>query len=433
MTSDGAFSESDAGADLGARIRQLRSFGNFRRALRRAESAEAVAIETIAFARAELGCSRLTVYCAEADGADFELLATSTEDRDSLPPSIARESTLAERLLVENFISDTELLQPFAPATDSPVTAFGLKDTPDKLVGIAFLTGVLDAEILDELAFDTESALSARVMTRLRAEELAVLEIQERELVGLIRDVQERDEIIQKDLEEAREFQRKTLGDPPRVDGAAIEIVYRPLGQVGGDLYAVSLFGNRLRLFIADATGHGVSASLTTMFIKSVYDTVNANAPDPGSLLQAVNESIALKYKGAMMLFSAACVDLDLDSGELGYASAAHPPLCLVREGKASFIESGGAFLGVRARVRFETQRLHVSKGDGIYLFTDGFVEASGPNGGEFGEDRLLSIVQASHLARGLAGKAIDDAATAFAEKPELSDDATFIGVRYDD
>src|SRR5262249_59871612 len=106
-------------------------------------------------------------------------------------------------------------------------------------------------EVLDELVFDVESALASRMITRLRAEELAVLEIQERQLIGLLRDVEARDEIIQRDLEEARQFQRKMLGVPPRVPGASIEVVYKPLGLVGGDLYAISADRDRLRLFVA--------------------------------------------------------------------------------------------------------------------------------------------------------------------------------------
>ncbi len=164
------------------------------------------------------------------------------------------------------------------------------------------------------------------MLTRLRAEELAVLEIQERELVGLLRDVEARDAIIQRDLEEARQFQRQMLGVPPEVANVAIEVLYQPLGLVGGDLYAISIEGRTLRLFVADATGHGVRASLTTMFIKSGYEAVRASAADRASLLAALNDTIAQTYRSSEMLFSAVCVDLDLDSGRLLSSSAAHPP-----------------------------------------------------------------------------------------------------------
>jgi sigma-B regulation protein RsbU (phosphoserine phosphatase) len=130
------------------------------------------------------------------------------------------------------------------------------------------------------------------------------------------------------------------------------------------------------------------------------------------------------------MLFSASCVDVDLDTGELAFSSAAHPPLCIVSGNDATFVEGGGAFLGLRSRVRFETRRMPVGRGDGIYLVTDGFAETAESGGQQFGDERLLATIRDAHLGNVLAGKALDEAVLRFAGEAGLSDDATFIGVR---
>lgn len=412
------------------RIARLRSFGALRRALRMAETVEDVAAVTVRFVTRELGFAHASLYCAFGSEEDHRLVASS-DDRAGVPPEIGRESELAHRLLAVPSAADVEPVPALAQRAAASGIALALRSGPDKLVGIMLVAGrELHAEYHEELAFDVESALSTRLVAQLRAEELAMLEIQERELVGMLREVQERDAIIQRDLEEARQFQRRMLGAPPKVDRASVEVVYLPLGLVGGDLYAVSSDGDRLRLFIADATGHGVRASLTTMFIKSGYDAVRGTASGPAELLEALNDNIARAYGSAEMLFSAGCVDVDLATGELAFASAAHPPVCVVRDGRAELLEGGGAFLGLRARMRFEQHTLKLADGDGVYLFTDGFSEARREGGEQFGDDRLKEVILAAHAGGQLAGAALHAAVVEFATAGGIGDDATFIGAR---
>lgn len=418
---------------LGARVQRLLSFGTLRRSLRIAEEDAEIAAAAQRFAVEVVGCSHFAIYGAEKDDSDFQLLSSLPQPND-LPSIIERSDPLPRRLTEQSAVRDEELLAAFGPRPTNDL-ALPLRALQGQLIGVVVLGGsplrgeLLD-ELLDELIFDVESALAARMITRLRAEELAVLEIQERELVGLLRDVEARDAIIQRDLEEAQQFQRKMLGAPPRIEGAAIEVVYKPLGLVGGDLYAVSLDRDRLRLFVADATGHGVRASLTTMFIKSGYEAVRLQAREPAALLAALNDTIAQTYKSSEMLFSAVCVDLELATGRLRSSSAAHPPICLVRSGQTSFIEGGGAFLGLRTGMKFTTHETSLSSGDGVYLFTDGFSEARKQNV-QFGDERLRAAIGAAHENGVSVGKAVVEAVATFLEGTPMDDDGTFVGVRF--
>lgn len=427
----GAQSDRDALAReneaLARRVERLRRFGAFRRALRAAETVEDVASVSVEFATRDLGFASFVVYCAERDDVDFGIAGSATNAPAEV---IERSSPLAVRLATESQVQGVGPLADLAAATNETAIALALRASPEKLIGIAIAVyDRADAEILEELAFDVESALSARVMMHLRAEELAVLEVQERELVGLLRDVQERDTIIRQDLEEARRFQQKMLGSPPRVAGVTIEVVYTPLNVVGGDLYAVSPSSKYVRLFIADATGHGVRAALTTMFIKSGYDALTARTPNPAALLEALNDDIARAYGSAEMLFSAACVDVDLETGRVAYASAAHPPLCIVNGGEARLVESGGAFLGLRTRMRFEAQYASLERGDAVYLLTDGFSEACNDAGEQFGDEQVRATIERALASATRAGVALSEAVAAHAVGGALADDATLLGL----
>ncbi len=419
---------------LQARLARLRELGNLRRAIRVAEDDEAIATAAERVAVEVIGARQFALYCSEKEDSDFRLLSAAPT-KSGLPETIARGDALGQALQDHSSVHG-ELLAALAP-TSANRLALPLRSSPGQLIGFVLVAGsplegdLLD-EVLDELVFDVESALASRMITRLRAEELAVLEIQERELIGLLRDVEARDEIIQRDLEEARQFQRKMLGVPPRVAGAAVEVVYKPLGLVGGDLYAVSADKDRLRVFVADATGHGVRASLTTMFIKSGYEAVRLRAADPASLLAALNDTIAQTYRSSEMLFSAVCIDIDLSTGRVLLASAAHPPVLVVRaqSGESSFVEAGGAFLGLRTGMKFGLQELSLEAGDGIYLYTDGFSEARRQQV-QFGDERLQQAITDAHRAGTPAGEAVERAVAAFLEDAAMDDDGTFVGVRF--
>jgi serine phosphatase RsbU (regulator of sigma subunit) len=425
---------------LGARLERLRAFGTLRRTLRVAEQDEAIAAAAQQLALDVVGATHFALYCSEKEDSDFRLLSATRapplHEASTLPETIERGDALGQAQ-DEWAVRADELLAAIPDAMRSADNriALPLRSAPGQLIGFMLVAGsplggeLLD-EVLDELVFDVESALAARMITRLRAEELAVLEIQERELIGLLRDVEARDDIIQRDLEEARQFQRKMLGAPPRVAGTAIEVVYKPLGLVGGDLYAVSADKDRLRLFVADATGHGVRASLTTMFIKSGYEAVRLRAPDPASLLAALNDTIAQTYRSSEMLFSAVCVDIALATGRVLIASAAHPPVCVVRSGDCAFVEADGAFLGLRTGMKFGMQETSLAAGDGIYLYTDGFSEARKQHV-QFGDDRLQAAISQAHRSGTPAGEAVERAVATFLEDNAMDDDGTFVGVRF--
>ena len=410
---------------LEQRLERMRAFGGLRRTLRVTEEVEGVAREAVRFVVEVLGATRAAIYCAEKESSDFLLAA---HEGDLPEDMIERTAALVEQLEGTTWIEEAPAVKAFS----ADAVALGLRGIEGQTIGIFLVAAPeIDRELYDELVFDVESVLTTRMMTQLRAEELAVLEIQERELVGLLRDVEARDEIIQRDLEEARRFQRQMLGVAPRVPNAAVEVVYAPLGLVGGDLYAVSVDGQRVRLFVADATGHGVRASLTTMFIKSGYEAVRRSAPDPAALLAALNETIAHTYRSAEMLFSAACVDLDLETGRLLVSCAAHPPICITKNGEAEMIDCGGPFLGLKPGMKFHLKEDAIGFGDGVYLYTDGFTEARRAGGEQFGEERFMATIVEAQRRNAAAGAAIAEAVHAFLDGAPMEDDGAFVGLRF--
>jgi serine phosphatase RsbU (regulator of sigma subunit) len=117
------------------------------------------------------------------------------------------------------------------------------------------------------------------------------------------------------DLEKARLFQAKLLPALPQRSDLSIAAHYAPLDQVGGDIYDVTeLEGGRLRIFVADATGHGVQASMRTLLLKSAYDRLKARCATPSQLLSELNAHLVREFPDGDLHCGACCVELEPSS-----------------------------------------------------------------------------------------------------------------------
>jgi phosphoserine phosphatase RsbU/P len=66
----------------------------------------------------------------------------------------------------------------------------------------------------------------------------------------------------------------------------------------------------------------------------------------------------------------------------------------LHRDGSHHRLDVGGSVLGVFKQQSFESDTVQLAPGDRVLLFTDGVTEAHDADGDEFGDARLLSILQ---------------------------------------
>jgi sigma-B regulation protein RsbU (phosphoserine phosphatase) len=85
---------------------------------------------------------------------------------------------------------------------------------------------------------------------------------------------------------------------------------------------------------------------------------------------------------------------LDLDTGELTYASGGHnyPLVYRTATGKVEQLSAQGIVLGIVPEPRFEQHSMQLDPGDVVVFYTDGVTEAR--SGDElFGEDRLAAVL----------------------------------------
>jgi sigma-B regulation protein RsbU (phosphoserine phosphatase) len=227
--------------------------------------------------------------------------------------------------------------------------------------------------------------LLAQVQALVRSQQrLRQLSQQASEAQRINKRLQQAYQQIDLELELARRIQQSFLPQAlPESPTARFAVHYRPVGRVGGDFYDVfRLDEKHVGFFIADAMGHGLPASLLTIFVKKgikpkeIFGQQYRLVP-PHEVLQRLNRDMIAEQLSETPFITMVYVLYNWQSRELSFSRSGHPhPLYLPRHGEPVWWRSEGSLLGV-FDTHFPTQTHFLQPGDKVLLYTDGMDAAS--------------------------------------------------------
>jgi len=238
---------------------------------------------------------------------------------------------------------------------------------------------------------------------------------------------------IQADLMLAKRIQNSILPKNFKsITGVKPVIHYYPMGEVGGDIYdIIELTPGYFRIILADAAGHGVQAALVTMIIKGEYEKIKYHR-DPSVLLEILNNSFLHLYESLNVFFSCIIVDIDLRRNKVIYTSAGHPDQYLIHGDEIITLSHTGKLVGILKGTNYESVTLDLNPDDKLVLFTDGLFEEFDRNEEEFGENRILKIIEGGKSSNpDIIIESILSSLRDFLGRDEVSrnDDITIIGI----
>jgi sigma-B regulation protein RsbU (phosphoserine phosphatase) len=230
-----------------------------------------------------------------------------------------------------------------------------------------------------------------------------------------------------------------------------------PAKVVGGDFYDFYFLDEKhLMVTVADVSDKGVPAALFMVAVKTLlkdcaltYGTgdklsVNGKQRRPAApltlshpwlseVVARTNDRLVEANEEGMFVTVFTGV-LDVETGEFVYVNAGHKPPLVRRNGSFAFMSvAKGPMLGVMEGMEFPAERLTLSPGDLLFLYTDGVTEAMNGELDIFGESRLQEKI--SQLSE--AGTveeiltAVRGAVEEHADGTEPSDDITMLGLAY--
>jgi sigma-B regulation protein RsbU (phosphoserine phosphatase) len=212
------------------------------------------------------------------------------------------------------------------------------------------------------------AVLQARIETQLRLRSMRrQLERQNDELEKWRRN-------LERDLAAARLTQQSLIPQKPlALPGWEIATCYRPVIQVGGDIYGwLRMSDGRTLFWMADATGHGAAAALLTTLAKLLFHHGSGEHARPAQIMAAVNNDFRSIFKTRSFM-TAMCVALDPANGRASVVGAGHPPLLVTRRAAAAeTVTSLAPPLGLLENSPFVETTIDLQPGDGFLLHTDG-------------------------------------------------------------
>jgi len=271
-----------------------------------------------------------------------------------------------------------------------------------------------------------QAVLRARIETQLRLLSMrSQLQKQNDELEAWRRN-------LERDLEAARLTQQSLIPQKaPVLPGWEIAACYRPVIQVGGDIYGwLRMADGRTLFWIADATGHGASAALLTTLAKLLFHHGSVEHREPAQIMEAVNTDFRSIF-GARSFMTAMCVALDAVTGRASVVGAGHPPLLVARAGgRTESIPSSAPPLGLLERSDFIATDVTLEAGDAFLLYTDGLYGSGHDENPRLTSSRLSEMLQPmAASAQALLTRVIETAALNDGGKP-APDDIAAVAVR---
>ena len=181
----------------------------------------------------------------------------------------------------------------------------------------------------------------------------------------------------------------------PDRDDIALAAKIVPAKEVGGDLYDFFIENDKLYFIVGDVSGKGIPASLVMAVTCRLFRSIASFHDKPEEIITSLNDSLS-DGNESNMFCTAFLGILDLKTGHLDYCNAGHnAPLVIGSNGNVSAIPvEPNLPLGLFGGFPYQGQETNLGKGTMLYLFTDGVNEAEDMEMNQFGDDRLVSLLE---------------------------------------
>ena len=231
------------------------------------------------------------------------------------------------------------------------------------------------------------------------------------------------------ELQIAHDLQQKALTKAfPDDARCQVHAVLQPARQVGGDIYRCRVIGNKLYFAIGDVSDKGMAAAYVMFMLSSVIKSRADHGDSTDSLMREINE-LLLDNAEYEMLCTVFLGIIDLDTLEMEYCNAGHTKTIL----NGTFLDQDPQLLaGVVRDYPYHAQKLKLSRGSRLLLYTDGVTEARDESLAFFGERRLLEWMNAQDPADSCETtcEKLFDTLTAFRGKADQNDDIAIMCIK---
>ena len=203
-------------------------------------------------------------------------------------------------------------------------------------------------------------------------------------------------ERIESELRIARDIQMSMVPHNfPQIKGLDLYASMTPAREVGGDLYDYLIMADKLYFCVGDVSGKGVPASLLMAQAIRLFRALAKEQMMPEAIATRLNSELSENNESGMFVTMFIGM-LDVQSGCLHFCNAGHNPPVIgggLTHGEFLKMESN-APIGLWPNLEYKGEEIASIKYRPLFIYTDGLNEAEDPQKNQFGEKRLLDILQ---------------------------------------
>lgn len=237
------------------------------------------------------------------------------------------------------------------------------------------------------------------------------------EMKKMQKEILKHNKKLQSELNMARKLQCSLLPKQQPEDKIDFSYIYKPCEALGGDFLDIfKIDDEHMGIYIADVSGHGVPASMLTVFLRS---SINKSILSPAAALKQLYEDFNRNYYDQDLYITVFYAIINTRNTSLVYSNAGHnvSPVLFNQDSKRFDLlrVSGIPISDWVDNPVYSDKSISIEKGDRLFMYTDGIVELRNDKNEQFGEERLLNILLGEKTSPSMTLDRIIDSASEFA------------------
>ena len=198
-------------------------------------------------------------------------------------------------------------------------------------------------------------------------------------------------------LRQGTEAQAAMLPQPEDFPRAGFSVYYKALQEAGGEFYDIlDISENITGYFVADSSGHDIETSYITASVKALLAQNCIPVYAPSESMKMIND-VLVEILPSGKYLTASYMHLNRGTMKLTIVNAGHPSVVYLPKGGAPrLVKIQGDILGMFPDANFGRATLGVSRGDRLFIYSDGLVESA--------ENKMTWVSGAESLLPAYAG-----------------------------
>lgn len=198
------------------------------------------------------------------------------------------------------------------------------------------------------------------------------------------------------DIKFAEKIQRRILPKEGIYKKIKINHLYKPSEMLSGDIFDVFYIDDEnIGIYICDVAGHGITASMMTMFVRQTMRSIKDYIVKPSVALTELHKSFSSLNLGMEKYFTIFYGVFNINTNVLTYSNAGHNciPIKYNSNGVEMLKIKGFPISLIFNEIYYEENEVKLSDKDKVLFYTDGISEVKDAKGEEFGVDRIIEIL----------------------------------------